>query len=66
MSSNRRLDPGVDTAPLNTNFAVVTDAVGALRSPLKYNKFPPSINLVRSFSSFSDFTMHTILPYVTF
>ena len=66
MSANRRLAPGVDTTLLKTHFAVVTDTVGALRFPLKYNKFLTTVNLVRSFSYFSSFTSHTILPYVTF
>ena len=44
----------------------MTDAVGALRFPVKYNNFPSTVNLVRSFSSFSGFTSHTILPYVIF
>ena len=66
MSDNRHLVPGVDTTLLKTHFAVVTDAVGALRLPVKSNKFPSTVNLVRSFSSFSGFTLHTIFPYVTF
>ena len=56
MSANRHLSRGVDTTLLKTHFAVVTDAVGALRSPVKSNKFPHTVNLVRSFSSFSGFT----------
>ena len=51
MYANRHLAPGVDTTLLNTQFAVVNDAVGALRFPVKSNKFPPTVNLVRSFSS---------------
>ena len=66
MSANRHLAPGVDTTLLKTHFEVVTDAVGALRYPLKSNKFTPTVNLVRSFSYSSGFTSHTILPYVTF
>ena len=66
MIANRHLAPGVDTALLKTHFAVVADAVGALRLPVKSNKFPPTVNLVRYFYSFSGFTLHTILPYVTF
>ena len=66
MSANRHLAPGVDTTLLKTHFAMVTDAVGALRFPVKSNKFPPTVNIVRSFSSFYVFTLHTILPYVTF
>ena len=62
MSANRHLAPGVDTTLLKTHFAVVTDAVGALRFPVKSNKFPPTVNLVRSFSSFSGFISQTILP----
>ena len=66
MSANRNLAPGVDTTLLKTHFSVVTDAVGALKFLVKYNKFQPTVNLVRSFSSFSGFTPHTIFPYVTF
>ena len=66
MSDNRHLAPGLDTTLLKTHFAVVTDAVGALILPVNSNKFPPTVNLVRSLSSFSGFTLHTILPYVTF
>ena len=63
--ANIHLDPGVDTTLLKTHFAVVTDAVGALRFPVKSNKFPLTINLVRSLSSFSSFASHTNFPYVT-
>ena len=66
MSADRHLAPGVDTTMLKTHFAVLTDAVGALRFPVNSNKFPTTVNLVRSFSSFSGFASHTILPYVTF
>ena len=66
MSANRNLAPGVDTTLMKTHFAVVTDAVGALRFPVKSNNFPPTVNLVRSFSSFYGFSSQTILPYVTF
>ena len=64
MSANRQLAPGVDTTLLNTHFSVVTDAVGVLRFPVKSKTFPPTVNIVRSFSSFSGFTSHTIFPYV--
>ena len=53
MSADRHLDPGVDITLLKTHYAVVTDAVGALRFPMKSNKFPTTVNLVRSLSSFS-------------
>ena len=66
MSANRHRAPGFDTTLLKTRFAVVTDAVGALIFPLSYNKFPLTVNLVRSFSSFSGFTLHTIFTYVNF
>ena len=66
MSSNRHLAPGVDNTLSKTQFSLVTDAVGALIFPVKSNKFPPNINLVRSFSSFSGFNSQTIYPYVTF
>ena len=66
MSANRHLAPGVDTTLLNKYFAVATDAVGALIFPVKSNKFPPTVNLVSSLSSFSGFNLHTILPNVTF
>ena len=66
MSANRHLAPGVDTTLLKTHFAVVTDAVGKMRFPVKSNKFPPTVNLARSFSSFSGFTLHTIFPYGNF
>ena len=66
MSDNIHLAPGVDTTLLKTLFSVVTDAVGALRFPVKSNKFPPTVNLVRSLSYFSGFNSHTIFPYVNF
>ena len=66
MSSNRHLAPGVDTILLKTHFAVVTDAAGALRFPVKSNKFPSTVNIVHFFSSFYGFTPRTIFPYVTF
>ena len=66
MLANRHLVNWVDTKLLNTHWAVLTDAVGALRFPVKCNKFPPTINLMRSFSSFSGFTSQTIFSYVTF
>ena len=62
MSVNRHLSPGVDTTLLNTHFAMVTDAVGALRFPVKSNKFLPTVNIVRSFYYFSGFILQTILP----
>ena len=65
MSSNIPISPGVDTTLLKTHFAVVTDAVGAMIFPVKSNKFPPTVNIVHSFSYFSGFTSHTILPCVT-
>ena len=66
MSANRHLASGVDTTLLKKCFSVVIDEVGALILPVKLNKFPPTVNLVRSFSYFSGFNLHTILPYVTF
>ena len=66
MSANRHLALGVDTKLLKTHFTMVTDAVGSLIFPVKSNKFPPTVNLVRYFSSFSGLKLHTILPYVTF
>ena len=66
MSANRNFAPGVDTTLLNTHFEVVTDAVGALRLPMKSNKFHPTVNLVCSFSYFYGFNLHNIFPYVTF
>ena len=60
--ANRHLTPGVDTTLLKSHFAVVTDAVRALRFPVKSNKFPPPVNLLRSFSSFSGFISQTIIP----
>ena len=65
MSANRHLTHGVDTTLLKIHFSVVADAVEALRYPVKSNKFPPTVNLVRFFSSFSGFNLHTIFPYVT-
>ena len=59
---NRHLAPGVNTTLLKTHFAVVTDAVGALILPVKYNKFPSTVNLMLSFSCFSGFISQTILP----
>ena len=52
MSANRHLTPVVDTTMLKAHFAVVTDAVGAMRFPVKSNKFPPTVNLVIYFSYF--------------
>ena len=66
MSANRHPAPGVDTTLLKTHFAMVIDYVGALKLPVKSNKFPPTVNLMRSFYSFYSFTSQTILPYVTF
>ena len=66
MSASIHLAPGVETTLLKTHFAVVTDAVEALRFSVKSNKFPPTVNLVRSFSSFYGFISQTILPLVTF
>ena len=66
MSANRHLVPVVYTTLLKTHFSVVTDAVGELRFPMKSNKSPPTVNLVLYISSFSGFTLHNILPYVTF
>ena len=60
MSANRHLPPGVDTTLLKTHFAVLTDAVGDLKFPVKYNKFLPTVNLVRSLSSFSGFITNLI------
>ena len=65
MSANRHLAPGIDATLLKTHFAVVTDPVGALRLTVKSNKFPPTVNLVRSLSSFYGFNLYHILPYVT-
>ena len=61
MSENRHLAPGVDITLLKTHFAVVTDAVGALIFPVKYNKFPPTVNIVCSLSYFYGLILHTIL-----
>ena len=66
MSANRHLSPGVDTTLLMTYFCVVTDAVGAMRFPVIFNKFPPTVNLVRSFSFFSGYNFHNIFPYGNF
>ena len=66
MSARRHRAPGVETTLLKTHFYVVTDAVGALRFPVKSNKFPPTVSLVRSFYSFSGFISQNILPKVTF
>ena len=55
MSANRHLAPGVDTTLLKTHFNVVNDDVGELRFPVKSNKFPPTVNIVRSFYSFSGY-----------
>ena len=41
MSANRHLDPGVDITLLKTHFAVVTDAVGALRFLWSLTNFLP-------------------------
>ena len=66
MSANRHLAPGVDTKMLNTHFAVMTDAVRALIFPVSSKKILLTVNIVRSFSYFFGFTLHTIFPYVTF
>ena len=66
MSDSTHLAHGVDTTLLKIHFAMVTDAVGELRFLVKSNKFPPTVNIVRSLSSFSGFTSQNILPYVTF
>ena len=62
MSARRHLAPGVEITLLKPHFDVVTDAVGELRFPVKSNKFPPTVSIVRSFSSFSGFISQTILP----
>ena len=62
MSANKHLAPGVVSTLLNTHFDVVNDAVGALRFPVKSNKFPPTVDLVRSLSSLSGFISQTLLP----
>ena len=51
---------------MNTQVAVVTDAVGALGFLVKYKKKSLSVYLILSLSRFSCFNLHTILPYVTF
>ena len=66
MSANRHSASGIDTTLLKKHFAVVTDAVGTLRFPVKSNTFPPTVNLVSSFSSFNGFAWQTNLSYVTF
>ena len=66
MSANKHLAPGVDTTLLKKHLVVVTDAAGELRFPVKSKKFLTTVNLVRSFSFFYGFTLHTIFPYVTF
>ena len=66
MLVNRHFSPGVDTKLLKTHFSVVTDTVGLLIFPVKSNKFPPTVNMVCSLSSFYGFTLHTIFPYVDF
>ena len=66
MSDDIHLDPGFDTTLLKTHFVVVTATFGALIFPVKSNKFPPTDNLVRYFSSFSGFTAHTIFSYIHF
>ena len=62
MSASRHLDPGVETTLLKTHFAVVNDDLGELIFTVKSNKFPPTVNIVRYFSSFSGFISQTILP----
>ena len=62
MSANIYLAPGVDTTLLKKHFAVVAYAVEGLIFHVKYNKFSPTVNLVRHFSSFSGFISQTILP----
>ena len=66
MSANRHPAPGFDITLLKTHFAVVTDAVGAMRFLVKSNNIPSTVNKVRSFSSFSGLTSHNILLYATF
>ena len=44
---------------------MVTDDVGALGFPVNSKKFPPTFNLVLSFSYFYVFNSHTIFPYAT-
>ena len=66
MSAKRHLAHGVDTTLLKTHFVVLAYAVAALIFLVKSNKFPPTVDIVRSFSSFSGFTSHTIFPYVIF
>ena len=64
MSAVRHLTLGVDITLLKTHFAVVTEAVGALRFPMNDNKLPPTVSLVRCTSAFSVLMSQHIRPYV--
>ena len=64
MSAVRHLALGVDTTLLKTHFAVVTEAVGALRFPMNGNKLPPTVSLVRCTSALSVLMSQHIRPYV--
>ena len=57
---------GVDMTLLMTHFAVVTDAVGVLKLPVKSRRLPPTVKRVLSFTSLCGFMSQTILPYVIF
>ena len=66
MLANRHISPGVDTILFKTHFAVVTDAIVALRFPVKSNKFPHTVNMVSYFSYFYGFNFPTLLIYLNF
>ena len=57
---------GVDMTLLMTHLAVVTDAVGVLKLPVKSRRLPPTVKRVLSLTSLCGFMSQTILPYVIF
>ena len=62
----RHLAFGVDMTLLMTHLAVVTDAVGVLKLPVKSKRLPPTVKRVLSLTSLCGLMSHTILPYVVF
>ena len=66
MSAVRHFALGVDMTLLMTHLAVVTDAVGVLKLPVKSKRLPPTVKRVLSLTSLCGLMSHTILPYVIF
>ena len=65
MSTVRPLTPDVETILLSTHFAVITDAVSALRLPSKSSTPPPlTVNRLLSLTALLGLREHAIFPFV--